>query len=199
MPGNSARTTTTNNKQLVNRLNAHDITRSHSTMNVSSGLRPSANTAMQPVFRPLMQTFKTSAPQQASRDNSTIDFFFLPQMPIEQPANHFNIRVPILPDNQSPHHSARTPEVLDSAIPPPEISIVSHHPEVMVASAMTEVVGNAAMEEDVEVLSRAAELKQVWKSTTTSSNKDSATLKQLWNGVLDDVFGSKKGGGTAMA
>lgn len=69
----------------------------------------------------------------------------------------------------------------------------------MVASAMTEVVGNAAMEEDVEVLSRAAELKQVWKSTTASASKDSTTLKQLWDGVLDDVFGSKKGGSTAMA
>lgn len=140
-----------------------------------------------------MQTFQTSATKQASRDNSTIDFFFLPQMPMEDSPNHFNIRVPILPDTQTPHHTARTPEILDSAIASPEIMVVAHHPEVVIAAAMTEVVGNAAMEEDIEVLSRAAEFKQAWKNSNSSLKESSSTLKQLWNGVIDDVFGPNKG------
>lgn len=188
------RTNIVNINQLVNRLNAFDITRSHSTINVSTALhRPSANAATQPIFRPLMQTFQTSATKQASRDSSTIDFFFLPQMPMEESSSHFNIRVPILPDTEIPHHTARTPEILDSAIASPEIMVVAHHPEVVIAAAMTEVVGNAGVEEDIEVLSRAAEFKQAWRDSSSSLKESSSTLKQLWNGVIDDVFGPKRG------
>lgn len=137
-----------------------------------------------------MQSFKTSAPKHAARDSSTIDYSFLPAMPAEQASNPFTIRVPLLPDNYTPHRAAHPTETLDAAIPPPEISIVSHHPEKVVVAAMTEVVGNDAMEETIEVLSRAATLTP---RKSSSSKQPGTTLRGLWNEVLDDVFGPKKG------
>jgi len=172
--------------ELINRLNAHDITRSHSTTGALH--RPSVASQTQHVFRPLMQTFRTSAPKQVTRDNSTIDFFFLPQMPAEDASNSFTIRAPLLPDNYTPHRMAHAPESLDAAIPSPEISIISAHPEKVVAAAMTEVVGNESLEENIEVLSRAA----VFTPSKLSSSEEQGTLKGLWNDVLDDVFGPKK-------
>lgn len=109
-------------------------------------------------------------------------------MPAEQASNPFTIRVPLLPDNYTPHRTAHAAETLDAAIPPPEISIVSAHPEIMVAAALTEVVGNAAVEENIEVLSRAA----AFTPQKYNSPKQQSRLKGLWNEVLDDVFGPKK-------
>ena len=99
-----------------------------------------------------MQGFQTSATTQApiTEDAKNIDYFFLPQMPMEEAASTFNIRVPILPHTDVPHHTARAPEVLDTAIAPPQISVVSHHPEINIASAMTEVVDNAGEEKDIQ-------------------------------------------------
>jgi len=171
--------------ELINRLNAHDITRSHSTTTALH--RPTVTTETQHAFRPLMQTFKTSASNHAARDSSTIDYFFLPQMPAEQASNPFTIRVPLLPDNYAPDRMAHALESLDAAIPPPEISIVSAHPETVIAAAMTEVVGNFNMEESIEVLSRAA-----YHPPKQVASKKESTLKGLMNDVLDDIFGPKK-------
>lgn len=179
--------------KLINRLDAHNYT-------TTALRRPTPGSQSQAVFRPLMQTFKTSAPAQAARDHSTIDYFFLPEMPIERGNNmSFTLRVPLLPDNFSADHSFRAPEILDTAVPPAEILIVAANPESTVAAAMTEVVGNAGLEENVEVLSRAAAY-QPWKpSQETSSHQEKGILSELWNGVLDDVFGAKKTSSPVLA
>jgi len=59
---------------------------------------------------------------------------------------------------------------------------------------MTEVVGNAGVEEDVEVLGRVAEFKSVVGLGRKEKGREGeeGTLRGLWKGVLDDVFG---GGG----
>jgi len=109
-------------------------------------------------------------------------------MPAEEASNPFTIRAPLLPDNYTPHRMAHAPESLDAAIPSAEISIVAAHPENVVVAAMTEVVGNESLEENIEVLSRAA----VFTPSKRNSSKEKGTLKGLWNEVLDDVFGPKK-------
>jgi hypothetical protein len=136
-----------------------------------------------------MQGFNTSAPKQAARDTSTIDFFFFPEVPADPPTNPFaKLRVPLLPDNYAPDRSATSAhavESLDEAVPRPEIMIVASHPEDVLPAAMSEVVQNEGIESSIEDLTKA------FKSAGTDESKEPSTLQQLWGGVLDDIFGAK--------
>jgi hypothetical protein len=134
-----------------------------------------------------MQGFRTSAPKQAAHDNSTIDFFYFPEVPEPPPANPFSkLRVPLLPDNYTPDRSADSPhavETLDSAVPPPEIHIVASHPEQVLPVAMSEVVGNDGLDVDI------GELTSGFSSKHSKEEKEPGVLKELWTGLVDDVFG----------
>jgi hypothetical protein len=174
--------------QLVDRLVAHNLTRAHST---TSGHRPSPSHPQPAVrTRPLMQGFRTSAPVQAAHDTSTIDFFFFPEIPPPPPTNPFSkLRVPLLPDNYNPDRSpdsAHAVESLDEAVPRPEIMIVASHPEDVVPAAMTEVVGNDGVEQHID------ELTKSFKHDDIEEVKEPSVLKELWSGLVDDLFGPKK-------
>jgi hypothetical protein len=133
-----------------------------------------------------MQGFRTSASKKAAHDNSTIDFFFLPDIPEPPPINPFsNLRVPLLPDNYSPDRSAASPhapESVDEAVPRSEILIVASHPEDVLPAALTEVVRNEAVDVDLEELTKAAESDKVEEPTI---------LREFWTGLLDDLLGPK--------
>jgi len=175
--------------EIVERLAAYDLTRSHSTL---GGRRPTPASPA-PVYKtiPLMQGFRTSAPKQAALDSSTIDFAFLPEFPEAEPANPFSrLRVPLLPDNYNPDRSANSAhavEALDEAIPRPEISIVAAHPENVTAAAMTEVVDNAGIDVDLKDLTAG------FSSTPVDGLKEPGALKELWTGFVDDIFGARSG------
>ncbi len=131
----------------------------------------------------LMQGFGTSAPKQAAGDQSTIDFFFFPEIPESPSTNQSQIRVPLLPDNYNPDRSANSSnvlETLDDAVPGPEISIIAHHPDFVVPATITEVVGNEGT--DVELPA---------SSSTPEDVKDPGIFKQIWTGFLEDIFGPK--------
>jgi hypothetical protein len=136
-----------------------------------------------------MQGFRTSAPVQAAHDSSTIDFFFFPEIPPEAPKNPFSkLRVPLLPDNYTPDRSADSAhamESLDEAVPRPEILIVASHPEDVAPAAMTEVVGNDAVEQDIDELTKSFK-------HDVEEIKEPGMLKELWSGLVDDLFGPKK-------
>jgi len=138
-----------------------------------------------------MQGFKTTAPAHASGDNSTIDFFFFPEIP-ELPTNSFSkMRVPLLPDNYNPDRSpdsGNAVEALDEAVPRPEISIVASHPEDVMPAALSEVVGNDGHDTSISELASAA-FKKV------EQIKEPGWLKSLWDGFLDDLMGPKGGEG----
>jgi hypothetical protein len=125
---------------------------------------------------------------QAAHDNSTMDCFFLPEIP-ETPINTFsNLRVPLLPDNYHPDRSANSlhaPESLDEALPSSEILIVASHPEDVLPVALTEVVRNEAIDVDLE------ELTKCFKVAETDEVGEPGFLKELWTGVVDDILGSK--------
>jgi hypothetical protein len=76
-------------------------------------------------------------------------------------------------------------ESLDEAVPRPEILIVASHPEDVLPAAMTEVVGNEAVEQNIE------ELTKSFKSDIEEV-KEPGVLKELWSGLVDDIFGPKK-------
>jgi hypothetical protein len=135
-----------------------------------------------------MQGFRTSAPIQAAHDSSTIDFFFFPEIPPPPPTNPFTIRVPLLPDNYTPNRSpdsGHAVESLDEAVPRPEILIIASHPEDVLPAAMTEVVGNEGVEQHID------ELTKSFKSDIDDV-KEPGVLKELWTGLVDDIFGPKK-------
>jgi len=170
--------------ELVDRLTAHDLTGSRE-YHTAGGHRPTPR-AFKPI--PLMQGFRTSAPKQVAHDTSTIDFFYFPEVPEPSPANPFSkLRVPLLPDNYTPDRSADSPhavETLDSSVPPPEIHIVASHPEQVLPAAMSEVVGNDGLDVDL------GELTSGFSSKPSSKEvKEPGVLKELWTGLVDDVFG----------
>jgi hypothetical protein len=137
-----------------------------------------------------MQGFKTSAPKQTAHDSSTIDFFTFPEIPEEPPINPFaKLRVPLLPDNYTPDRSANSAhaaEAFDAPIPKPEIHIIAAHPENVAAVAMSEVVGNDGVDVDL------ASLTKGFTNTPLTALKEPGVIKELWTGIVDDIFGSKK-------
>jgi len=136
-----------------------------------------------------MQGFRTSAPKQAAHDTSTIDFFTFPEIPEAPPANPFSrLRVPLLPDNYTPDRSANSAhavETLDTAIPTQEIHIIASHPENVQPAAMSEVVGNDGIDVDI------GQLTAGFSNTPLMDLKEPGVLKELWSGLVDDVFGAK--------
>jgi hypothetical protein len=148
--------------------------------------RPSPETVK---TAPRMQGFRSSSPKYAARDSSTIDFFFFPEVPEPPPANPFaKLRVPLLPDNYTPDRSANSPhavESLDGAVPRPEIHVVASHPDnVLPAAAMSEVVGNDGVDVDIGQLI-------VGFTSPAAAPKEPGVLKELWGGLVDDIFGPK--------
>ncbi|CZS98504.1 hypothetical protein WAI453_005763 [Rhynchosporium graminicola] len=173
-----------NKIELVDRLAASDIIHSHS-FHTTSQHRPTATSTR---TIPLMQGFKSSAPKQAVRDNSTMDFFFFPEVPAAEPLNPFQrLRVPLLPDNYNPDRSPESGnalESLDQAVPRPEISIMAAHPENVAPAAMSEVVGNDAVDIDIGQLTESFStyLPEV-------QAKEPGVVKELLNSFMDDILG----------
>jgi hypothetical protein len=149
-----------------------------------------------------MQGFRTSAPKETAHDTSTIDFFFMPEVPEPAAENPFaKLRVPLLPDNYTPDRSANSAhaaEAIDEALPRSEISIVAAHPETVLPTIMSEVVGNDGLDVDIGQLTAGfthtptAYFKSVVEPI--AELKEPGALKQLWEGVVDDVFGPKGSG-----
>jgi hypothetical protein len=136
-----------------------------------------------------MQGFRTSAPQQAAHDSSTIDFFFFPEIPEPAPVNPFaKLRVPLLPDNYNPDRSPgslNALESLDEAVPGPEISIIASHPENVVPTTISEVVGNDGLDVDI------AQWTAGFTGISDKTPKEPSLFKELWSGIVDDIFGPK--------
>jgi hypothetical protein len=160
--------------------------------------------------------FNTSRANKSVGDSSTIDFAYLPKL-FEaswgpEPAA---IRVPILPNIQSDHAEAvleRYPE-LDSAaggyqdttghetIMRPQIS---HFGDAEgPASAMSDLHdGHHPGELTVETLTSLTESvgKSARQFVDMVKDKDEQTIRNMWSGFLDDLFGQKgKGASGAHA
>ena len=147
-------------------------------------------------------------------DTSTIDFAYLPKLFEESwgptPAG---IRVPILPNIQSDHAEAileRYPE-LDSAAggyqdTPGHETIMK--PQIFhtgddgsgVASALSDVHdGHHPTELSVEMLTALTETvgKSARQFLDQVKDKDEHTIRKIWGGFLDDLFGQKGKGAKA--
>ncbi|RMZ89418.1 hypothetical protein DV736_g3359, partial [Chaetothyriales sp. CBS 134916] len=153
--------------------------------------------------------FNTSRELKAWRDTSTVDFAYLPHLFedtwIPQPAA---IRVPILPHVESddaeailekyPHLDAAAGGYQDteggSTQMKAEISIMTSDNSTA-ASAFSDVHdGHHATEMSVDTLTALTELvdKSGRRSVDTVNDQDQGQIRQLWQGLLDDLLGPKK-------
>ncbi|KAK1760594.1 hypothetical protein QBC47DRAFT_427904 [Echria macrotheca] len=157
----------------------------------SSTTSPSPHRPSLPTVRtiPLMQGFRTSAPKPAQADRSTIDFAVLPDLfsSSSPETENFYIRVPLLPDNHSPPEGVRLPEAVDLPLARPEISVVAANPDLVLPSALTEVEG---MGVDGVELSFAHDLHST--NSTPAREHEAGMLRDIWKGLMDDVFGEEK-------
>lgn len=125
-------------------------------------------------------------------DTSTIDFAYLPNLHAEAESSYdpdLNLRVPLLPDSKFVP-SNRLPEHRDGPLPKPEIVVIAANPNnVYTASALTEVEG---MGVDGVELGFIRDL----EAPRSSGYQDEllggqGMIKDLWKGLVDDVFGPK--------
>jgi len=157
--------------------------------------------------------FNTTRSLKAVGDSSTIDFAFLPKLFEESwgpsPAA---VRVPILPNIQSDHAEAvmeKYPE-LDSAaggyqdtpghqtLMKAQISHMGN--EEGPASALSDVHdGHHPTELSVEMLTALTDTvgRSARQFVDMVKDKDEQTIRKLWSGFLDDLFGQKGKGGSA--
>jgi len=126
------------------------------------------------------------------------DFQTATEQPIEK------LRVPLLPDNYSPDRSPSSAHAIESqeiSIPRPEISVVAAHPEMVLPAMLSEVVGNESEEVDIGQWTKGFTFSpEKWMPAALTEavqggeegEKAGGTLRELWSGVVDDIFGEKR-------
>jgi hypothetical protein len=140
-----------------------------------------------------MQTFTTSSRPSARADTSTIDYALMPTHSALYASSdpsvtdpHASLRVPLLPDSFNVAHA---PETLDAPLPAPEISVVAAVPEnVAAVSPLTEVEGMGA---DGVELGFVHGLETGAKGKQQQQEEGGGMIRDLWKGLMDDVFGEE--------
>ncbi|KAL9617997.1 MAG: hypothetical protein Q9160_007245 [Pyrenula sp. 1 TL-2023] len=141
-----------------------------------------------------VREFNTSRAAKGINDSSPIDFAYMPnsvQNPMNNPAR---ARVPILPDayqytTDSPSNPA---ESSAESVLKPEIYTVNNADGTIMngPSPMSEVVDNHAAEIDVYGITDA--VNQAAARAEKQVEGAPSTMKQVWDGFLDDLLGQKE-------
>ena len=127
-------------------------------------------------------------------DTSTIDYAYMPQFKLVEPPQPEVLRIPLLPDNDSPLRSDEDHGESVESVIRPEISTVSaDSTHIDSPSAMSEVTDNHSVEVDPydltsKVTAAAAKIAQV----PAKNSKKPGLVMEIWNGFLDDLLGSEK-------
>lgn len=142
-----------------------------------------------------IRPFHESEKQQWRYDTSSIDFAYMPQHTLEEATPPEIMRIPLLPQNYFPPRMEQGLEDAVESVIRPEISLVSaNSTHIESPSAMSEVTDNQAIDLDPYDLTNkvtAAATKTV--EDAIGKIKDVGTVRELWGGLLDDLFGSKRG------
>lgn len=120
----------------------------------------------------------------------------MPQLELTPASNNYEMRVPLLPDNFYPaRRSAAHQEAIEPVIRP-EISLMSGDgTNIASPSAMSEVVDNYAVDLDpYDLTAKVQAAASKMTGIPVEKLNEPGMLKELWNGVLDDVLGAKKPG-----
>lgn len=159
------------------------------TSNISS-----FSTAAEEMKQQQSRNYNTSRVLKAVNDSSTMDFTYLPMVESESEVSGPAITVPLLPQTYTSRHVKQAdPEIV---VIRPMIVTASADSN---ASAMSDVHDNSAVEIDFHGLAdrlssaTAAFQRSVTRHRGNEVETGQSTLKQLWNGLLDDMLGARKG------
>lgn len=173
-----------NGKQLIARLNAHELTRSRAfSTAINKTERPTAQ--QETSAKPAVRHFNTSREMKAVNDASTIDFAFLPD--VVGPENvdiYAQVRVPIIPTG-----APAAPKVVEQ-------EVVVMKPEINVMSAdavylpMSESSDGHAMNIDFHAM--AEKVATNLRRMKVPVEEQAGLAKQIWGDMIDDIMGTKK-------
>ena len=140
------------------------------------------------------RSFHITRSMKAPKDNSPIDFAFMPKYEIMAPKQPEIMRIPLLPNNFfPPRRSEAHQEAIESVIRP-EISTVSaDSTHIASPSAMSEVTDNHAIDLDpYDLTSKVTAAAAKMAGMPVEKLKAPGTVQEIWDGFLDDLLGSKK-------
>ena len=104
-------------------------------------------------------------------------------------------RIPLLPTNFALSERNHRPQEAIEPVIRPQISTVSaDSTHIESPSAMREVTDNHAVDVDPYTLTEkvAAAASKLGHVPVSKANEEVGALRELWNGLLDDLFGEKK-------
>ncbi|KAL8704087.1 MAG: hypothetical protein Q9201_002748 [Fulgogasparrea decipioides] len=135
--------------------------------------------------------FHESQKQQNRFDASSIDFAYMPQHTLEEAAPPEISRIPLLPHNFFPPRTSESLQEAVESVVRPEISTVSaNSTHIESPSAMSEVTDNHAIELDPYNLTN--KVTAAAAKIAKAPMKEVGAIRELWGGLLDDLFGSKR-------
>ena len=118
----------------------------------------------------------------------------MPQHDLDEPAPSEVMRIPLLPDNFSPVRTSSEHEEAIESVVKPQISTVSANgTHIDSPSAMSEVTDNHAVDLNPYILtSQVTNAASKMTGMAPEQLKDKGMIRELWNGLVDDVFGARK-------
>ncbi|KAF4456612.1 hypothetical protein FALBO_15370 [Fusarium albosuccineum] len=145
--------------------------------------RPTPQPSIANRTRPLMQTFHSSAPSKAPVAH--VDTTVLPKIHPVPSSGEPIPRVPLLPDNYGAHHHSLSDAADLSRGNRPIILAID--PDVVVPGApMADMNGATIDGIDIKFVHEPE------PAAATAHDPDQSTIiKDLWRGMMDDVFGAK--------
>ena len=122
-----------------------------------------------------------------------MDFAYMPQYALEPPSQPEIFRIPLLPHNFSPPRDSTVLQEAVEEVIRPEISTVSANGNYVV-SAMSEVTDNHSIEINPYDLTKQVSMAamRVMDDVKIGMAREESIVREIWSGMLDDIFGSSK-------
>ncbi|MCJ1452639.1 hypothetical protein MMC28_002982 [Mycoblastus sanguinarius] len=128
----------------------------------------------------------------SSRDNSSIDFAYMPQYELEAPAQNEIVRMPLLHHNTSPNRNAAQQEFVETVVRPQITTTAANGTHIESPSAMSEVTDNQTIDlNPFDLTTTVTNAASRMTGMPVEELKEPGMLRQLWNGLLDDMVGNK--------
>ncbi|KAL8907896.1 MAG: hypothetical protein Q9207_001133 [Kuettlingeria erythrocarpa] len=118
----------------------------------------------------------------------------MPQHTLEESKPPEIVRIPLLPQNFFPPRTEQGLEEAVESVIRPEISLVSaNSTHIESPSAMSEVTDNHAIDLDpYNLTNKVAAAATRTAEDAVDKMREAGTVRELWSGLLDDLFGSKR-------
>ncbi|KAL1304809.1 hypothetical protein AAFC00_003737 [Neodothiora populina] len=174
-------------QELMSRLSADELAHSRAfTTAVNASKRPTAESKVEEA-KPVRH-FNTSRALKAVNDSSTIDFAYLPDNIFDPENPEAAIRVPLLPTNFFPPRTgAHALEADEEAVLKPTVNSISTNGDDSRISTISELSDNSAMAIDFTAM--AERVATATKRNMAPMMEQSSILKQLWDGLVEDLRG----------